>query len=167
MNLSFLRIKETLFCLLFFVCLHAVAVAQSNFAYTKVEGKQLSGRLAAMQNVNNFGRLPVSLKAEVRDAVWHLGENAAGLYVDFRTDADTIVIKYKVKGSLNMAHMPTIGVSGVDLYFHNNTKHSWEWAFGRYQFKDTIQYIYSNIGHNINGTYRLYLPLYNLSLIHI
>lgn len=162
MNLSFLRIKETLFCLLFFVCLHAVAVEQSNFAYTKVEGKQLSGRLATMQNVNNFGRLPASLKSQVREAVWNLGEYSAGLYIDFKTSSDTIVVKYKVKSVLNMPHMPTTGVSGVDLYFHNDTKRSWEWAFGKYQFKDTIQYTFSNIGHNTNGTYRLYLPLYNI-----
>lgn len=162
MSLNFSILKETIFSLLFFICLQTIVFAQDNYSYRKVEGSQLSGRLSAMQNVNNFGRLPAQLKGSVREAVWNLGEYSAGLYIDFKTNSDTIVVKYKVKSVLNMPHMPTTGVSGVDLYFHNEQNKRWEWAFGRYQFKDTIQYTFSNIGHNTNGTYRLYLPLYNI-----
>lgn len=97
----------------------------------------------------------------MRDPVWHLGTNSAGIYVEFESDADTIEVRYKVKHSLSMPHMPTIGVSGVDLYAFDTKKLKWEWAYGQYQFKDTVTYNFNNIGVNKNHIYRLYLPLYN------
>jgi len=154
--------KESVLCTLFFVCMLTSAVAQSAYTFTKINGDELSGRLALMSTDHTFGRLPATIKDAVRPAVWSLGENSAGVYIDFKTNADTIVVKYKVKGALNMPHMPTIGVSGVDLYYHNQAEHtSWSWSFGHYQFKDTIQYTFSNIGNNRAGTYRLFLPMYN------
>lgn len=154
--------KESVIFTLFFMCVIAVTSAQENFSFTTIKGDQLSGRLSSMYAVNDFGRLPVSIKETTRDAVWSLGQYSAGVYIDFKTSSDTIIVKYKVKSVLNMPHMPTTGVSGVDLYFHNDIKKKWEWAFGRYQFKDTIQYTFSSLGNNSNGTYRLYLPLYNI-----
>lgn len=161
MNSRFLIIKKSVLSALFFVGVLSTAFAQADFSFVKVEDTQVLGRLAVMAASNNFGRLPLSVQGLVRSPVWSLGQNSAGLYVDFKTDSKNIVVKYKVKGALNMPHMPTIGVSGVDLYFHNETKKNWEWAFGRYAFKDTITYTFSNIGQNVNGSYRLYLPLYN------
>lgn len=162
MNTLFLIVKKGAVCgALFFMFLITQVFAQEHFSFKRVQGNDLSGRLGTMEHVNNFGRLPASLKGIVRDPVWSLGENSAGLYIDFKTNSDSIVVKYKVKGALNMAHMPTIGVSGVDLYFHNETHKRWDWAFGSYQFKDTIKYSFSNIGNNTEGIYRLYLPLYN------
>ncbi len=148
--------------ILLFAVFVNVVCAQQDFIFKKIEGNQLSGRLSVMHDVDNFNRLPAALKATTREAVWNLSEYSAGEYIDFRTDADTIVVRYKVRGVLNMPHMPTTGVSGVDLYFHNQTKNSWEWAFGSYQFKDTVKYTFSNLGINTNGVYRLYLPLYNM-----
>lgn len=162
MSRKFSIFKESVLSTLFFVCMLSSVFAQSAYSFRKVNGHELSGRLASMRMDNTFGRLPATLKDAVRPPVWALGENSAGVYVDFKTNADTIIVRYKVKGSLNMAHMPTIGVSGVDLYFHNDVKQDkWEWSFGNYQFKDTIQYTFSNIGKNVAGTYRLFLPLYN------
>lgn len=134
---------------------------QQEFSYHKVKGDNLSGRLSCMKEVNTFGRLPASLQEVVRPPVWSLGENAAGIYVDFKTDSDSIRVKYKVKGPLSMAHMPTIGVSGVDLYLHEQKNNRWAWAFGNYSFKDTVTYSFANIGDNSAGTFRLYLPMYN------
>lgn len=132
---------------------------QSERTFYPVGAEVLQGRSKEMRNEISIGRLPSRLQGQVRDAVWNLGQNAAGIYVDFRTDADTIVVRYAVSGGLNMPHMPTTGVSGVDLYLKE--ANTWRWAYGSYQFKDTIQYTFSNIGNNKTGIYRLYLPLYN------
>ncbi len=140
------------------VCLLNV-FAQSERTFYPVRAEVLKGRTKEMQHEASLGRLPSRLQGQVRGAVWNLGQNAAGVYVDFRTDADTIVVRYAVSGGLNMPHMPTTGVSGVDLYLKE--ANTWRWAYGSYQFKDTIQYTFSNIGNNKAGIYRLYLPLYN------
>ncbi|MFD2553475.1 SGNH/GDSL hydrolase family protein [Sphingobacterium tabacisoli] len=140
------------------VCLLNV-LAQSERTFYPVGSEVLKGRAKEMRNETSLGRLPSRLQSQVRGAVWNLGQNAAGVYVDFRTDADTIVVRYAVSGGLSMPHMPTTGVSGVDLYLKE--ANTWRWAYGSYQFKDTIQYTFSNIGNNKTGIYRLYLPLYN------
>ena len=122
---------------------------------------QLLGRVGSLSKSDGFGRLPEVLKSQVRTPVWDLGMNAAGVYIEFKTDADYIDVRYKVKGALNMHHMPTTGVSGVDLYTLDSKSQKWNWAFGRYSFKDTVNYSFENIGADAARTYRLYLPLYN------
>ncbi|MCA5005929.1 SGNH/GDSL hydrolase family protein [Sphingobacterium bovistauri] len=139
----------------------SVAIAQSKKYFNPLGQEAIQGRLAILDEAKNFGRLPLESKNVVRDPVWSLGTNSAGLYIEFETSSDSIQVRYKVKGSLNMPHMPSTGVSGVDLYSFNKTTKSWDWAFGQYQFKDTVTYNFNNIGKNINHTYRLYLPLYN------
>lgn len=162
MENKFSSSKKSVLGTLFFMLFVSAVFAQHNFTFYPVQSQQLSGRLDCMEKADNYGRLPASLKGEVRSPVWFLGENSAGLYVDFKTKADTIVVRYKVKGALNMPHMPTIGVSGVDLYFNQpSKKDNWAWSYGNYQFKDTIKYTFANIGSDLQGTYRLYLPLYN------
>lgn len=124
-----------------------------------LKNKVIQGRIHS-EELPNYYRLPEGLKSQVRTPVWSLGTNSAGLYVDFQTDAEAITVRYKVSGSLNMNHMPTTGVSGVDLYA-KDTKGNWNWAFGNYNFTDTVSYKFSALGQNSTFTYRLYLPLYN------
>lgn len=151
--------KESILCSLFCIGILSVAFAQHRLHFYRVESKDIGGRSKEMLTETTLGRLPIRLKEQVRPPVWSLGENSAGIYIDFQSDADTLIVRYQVAGGLNMPHMPTTGVSGVDLYLKNNR--NWQWAFGNYQFKDTIQYTFAHIGTNTNGVYRLYLPLYN------
>lgn len=108
----------------------------------------------------SFQRLPNILKDEVRQPVWALAQNTAGEYVEFNTKAKKITVRYQVSGALNMPHMPSTGVSGLDLYVHND-KGAWDWAPGRYAFRDTITYTFDNLPAERGGVFRLYLPLYN------
>ncbi len=151
--------RRVLCCSFFCFILLVNVYAQTGTHFYPVSSSFLQGRVEEMSKESSLGRLPNRLQTAVRDAVWNLGKNAAGVYVDFRTDADTIVVRYGVAGALNMPHMPTTGVSGVDLYLQEDSR--WEWAYGSYQFKDTIRYTFSDIGKNKSGIYRLYLPLYN------
>ncbi|MCY1718778.1 SGNH/GDSL hydrolase family protein [Prolixibacteraceae bacterium Z1-6] len=126
-----------------------------------IDGQAWSG-----ETESDYDRLPLKAKSEVREAVWNLSKNSAGVKIRFRSNATEIKIRYKVKGNLNMPHMPTTGVSGVDLYAKNSDG-DWQWCKGKYSFGDTITYNFTGItpdnkyGHNKGQEYHLYLPLYN------
>ena len=111
-----------------------------------------------------YDRLPARAEQTVRQAVWNLSKNSAGLQMRFQTNATEIIIKYQVTGALQMPHMPATGVSGVDLY-SKTIDGNWLWAAGRYSFGDTIIYHFKNLLPNDqqvnNREYTLYLPLYN------
>lgn len=120
-----------------------------------VQGQALPSLIGA-----SYNRLPHPLKAVVREPVWSLSQNTAGEYIEFTTTAKTITVRYQVVGALNMPHMPSTGVSGLDLYAHND-KGTWDWAPGKYVFKDTITYTFNHLSEKHGKTFRLYLPLYN------
>lgn len=112
----------------------------------------------------SYVRLPDRAKSQVRDAVWYLSRNSAGLAIHFYCNAPQIKVRYAVSGPFNMPHMPSTGVSGIDLYSINSDGKS-DFCFGNYSFGDTIQYAYDNLGtdryHKRGFEYRIYLPLYN------
>ncbi|MGJ1420890.1 SGNH/GDSL hydrolase family protein [Sphingobacterium spiritivorum] len=124
-------------------------------------GNAIAGRVPGLAQSHDYGRLPASLKEQVREPVWSLGTNSAGLFIDFQTDADSILVRYTLKGSFAMPHMPSTGVSGLDLYAFDPVKNTWNWAAGKYDFSDTSSFVFSNIASNSALRYRLYLPLYN------
>lgn len=161
MKLNTKIFKESILCSLFCLISLSVAIAQTKKYFNPLDQEAVQGRLQLLNTVKDYGRIPVEAQLLVREPVWYLGTNSAGLYVEFETNADTIQVRYKVKSALNMPHMPSIGVSGIDLYSFDKVAKEWEWAFGQYSFKDTITYNFNNIGVNTNHTYRLYLPLYN------
>lgn len=111
-----------------------------------------------------YVRLPDRAKAEVREPVWNLSRNAAGLAIYFYCNSPQITVRYQVSGGYAMPHMQSTGVSGLDLY-SIDSQGKWSFCFGNYSFGDTIRYSYTNLGqdkfHNRGFEYRLYLPLYN------
>lgn len=111
-----------------------------------------------------YDRLPAKAEGTVREDVWDLSKNSAGLQLRFQTNADEIIVKFTVAGDLQMLHMPATGVSGVDLY-SKTIDGQWLWAAGKYSFDDTIVYRFQNLltadQHVGNREYTLYLPLYN------
>jgi lysophospholipase L1-like esterase len=112
-----------------------------------------------------YDRFPARAEKTLNPNVWNISHSSAGLYIKFKTNATGIVIRYKVKGGLDMTHMPATGVSGVDLYAIDPNG-QWKWAPAGHSFGDTIEYRFSNImvSSEFPGRdyeYRLYLPLYN------
>ncbi|MDQ1150538.1 SGNH/GDSL hydrolase family protein [Sphingobacterium zeae] len=153
----FSRLVLTVFLLLSFSAIKS----QENYRwFSPLEDRHVQGRLANMK-LSAFNRLPDELESQVRKPVWELGKNSAGFYIDFQTSAPEIIVQYQVEGGLNMPHMPTTAVSGVDLYAFDTAKQEWKWAYGNYDFSDTVSYKWKNIGRNEKFNYRLYLPLYN------
>ena len=109
-----------------------------------------------------YHRLPDKARAQVREGIWYLGCQSAGLYLRFYTDSPNISVRYGVEHDFAMPHMPATGVSGVDLYAVD--KHGKElWCGGTYRFADTIVYHYASLDTEspYGREYRLFLPLYN------
>lgn len=146
----------TLLLLLFCVSVKA----QTLQWYDPATAQGISGRGWQSNMANPYDRLPQKAEQMVRPAVWKLSQNSAGLYIDFKTSASTLVVRYQVKGNQAMPHMPATGVSGVDLYAQDE-KGQWQWASAKYKFGDTIEYRYTNLIGTQEKTFRLYLPLYN------
>ena len=62
------------------------------------------------------------IKAEKMDSVYTLAHNCAGLHIDFSTNAEKLLIKYKVDNTPGIPNMPYSGSHGVDTYIKNNEK---------------------------------------------
>lgn len=110
-----------------------------------------------------FQRFPEEMQSKVREPVWNLSTNSAGLYIDFYTNSPSIEVKYQVGGEYAFPHMPATGVSGVDLYAMEKSG-NWLWVRGNYHFGDTISYKFSGFKTDLPDNlqyFRLYLPLYN------
>ncbi|MFL5340857.1 MAG: N,N-dimethylformamidase beta subunit family domain-containing protein [Gemmataceae bacterium] len=107
-----------------------------------------------------YDRLPAKAEGKVRDAVWNLGRQSAGLAVRFVTDATAIDARWTLTGrNLAMPHMPATGVSGVDLYVRDDGK--WKWlAVGQPTEQTNTKQLAAGIPPG-KREYMLYFPLYN------
>ena len=108
-----------------------------------------------------YDRLPAKAEGKVRGAVWNLSRHSAGLNAQFKTDATSIHVRYRLRSaSLSMSHMPATGVSGVDLYAQDKSKR-WRWvAVSRPNKQDFKQTLIKGLAPGVRS-YMLYLPLYN------
>ncbi len=109
-----------------------------------------------------FARFPARSKGVVTDAVWNLSQHSAGEIVRFRTNADTIKVRYNLySGSLAMAHMPATGVSGLDLYAFDDETNRWLWvSCTRPGAKEEEQQWIAGMERKTRD-FIVYLPLYN------
>jgi len=72
-----------------------------------------------------YERLPKHLKGEIRQSVWDLGKNTAGLFLRFATNSSSIGLRWTVLNNVRMHHMTDIGIRGFDLYALQDG----EWVF--------------------------------------
>ena len=109
-----------------------------------------------------FDRLPARAKGIVRDPVWQLSQNSAGICVRFTTDATAIKARWTLRDEqLALEHMPATGVSGVDLYVRTEDG-GWGWlAVGRPSQYPTNQKDLVGGLPPAWHEFLLYLPLYN------
>jgi lysophospholipase L1-like esterase len=160
---------QKLLILISFVLLSFTAFSQENTIkwwnpadgdFPVINGKGWHGT-----EINMYSRLPKKAENLVREPVWNLSQQSAGLSIRFRTNSNQILVRYQVAGNLNMYHMQTTGVSGMDLHAKDNDG-NWLWKNGKYSLEDTINVDFSPINkkeqtHDLGREYRLYLPLYN------
>jgi len=111
------------------------------------------------QKENPYHRLPKTEKSKVRESVWDLSTNSAGLSIDFNTNSSRIKIKWEVINNFNMNHMAGTGIRGIDLYCKNKGK--WQYvATGIPAGKISEKLLIKNLSKKMKE-FRLYLPLYD------
>lgn len=120
-----------------------------------IEGKAFDDTAAP------YDRLPGRAEGTVRQPVWKLSRDSAGMAVRFLADAPAIHARWTLtKDSLAMPHMPATGVSGLDLYVRTD-QGKWHWlAIGKPSAKTTTAMLVSKVPAG-RREYLLYLPLYN------
>lgn len=113
-------------------------------------------------SVDFYARLPLQAEKTLRPEVWKLSRDCAGEYIELKTSATTIIVRYKLgKPALSMVHMPITGTNGLDLYART-AKGEWRWARGAFRFNDTVEYKFEHLSLSAKEEqFRLYLPLYN------
>ncbi|PVD51020.1 hypothetical protein DC498_16495 [Terrimonas sp.] len=155
-----------IFMLLFLSMIVGFSYSQASHTYKWFDPAQsafpvIEGRGWQAELKDAYDRFPAKAEQTVRKEVWKLSKNAAGEYIRFTTNASEIVVRYIVSGGKNFDHMPSTGVSGVDLYVQDNAD-NWHWVRAAYKFGDTIEYRYSGFASPAPvKEFRLYLPLYN------
>ncbi|MHC4124639.1 MAG: SGNH/GDSL hydrolase N-terminal domain-containing protein, partial [Planctomycetota bacterium] len=120
----------------------------------KIEGKGFS------DTKHPFDRLPARAEKLVRKKVWDLSRQSAGLLVRFETDSSQIHAKWKLLSKrLNMPHMPTTSVSGIDLYTKDKASH-WRWIGAAKQIKAVKNQLalVKELDTSNRRTYLMYLP---------
>lgn len=108
-----------------------------------------------------FDRLPERAHGIVRDRVWELSEQSAGICARFVTDAQSIRCRWGLRSAtLAMPHMPATAVSGVDLFVRDE-EGTWRWlACPRPTAQEMEVTLISGMLPG-EREYLLYLPLYN------
>lgn len=109
-----------------------------------------------------YDRLPAKAEGVVRNPVWNLSRHSAGICVRFVTDADTMSARWTlINERLALPHMPSTGVSGLDLYVRMEDG-SWRWVnIGRpLEYPENTATFFSGIPEQ-EREFMLYLPLYN------
>ena len=114
---------------------------------------------AGSASLTRYERLPAALQGKVRDAVWYLGRNSAGLAVRFRSNSTSVKAQWTSMFSNSMNHMTETGVRGLDLYVLMDGK--WRFAgSGRPGGKTTEAVLVSEMTPEFRE-YMLYLSLYD------
>lgn len=93
--------------------------------FLPIEGK------AFTNTATYFERLPANVTTNVNSGVRHLKTHTSGMQLRFVTDSKRLVFKWVPRNpSLAMDHMPSTGVSGIDVY--KLTENGWRYvATGR------------------------------------
>lgn len=125
-----------------------------NAIHLPIEGKAFKNTKAY------FHRLPSTLTTNVNAGVRSLQSHTTGMLLRFKTDSSKISIKWTLSSpNLAMHHMPSTGVSGVDIYKVG--------ADGKYSYVRTgiprhpSAPNQTQVSWNSEDTCIVYLPLYN------
>ena len=108
-----------------------------------------------------FVRFPEDINAQARKALKNLGQDAAGLYLQFRTDSPAIHVRWTSVKQLTMSHMASVGSRGLDLYVR--TAKDWRYVgSARPDLKnaETTRVLVKELDP-VMKTFRLYLSLYD------
>ena len=135
------------------------SVAKDTIHYKDALQLQLIGK-GFRHTMSPYDRLPSYLKGKVRDALWELGTNSAGLAVRFRTDSRLIAARYELTMDRVMNHMAFTGIKGLDLYCLEDDGH-WRYVITARPKGKVNDLILVNNMPRKEREFMLYLPLYD------
>ncbi len=105
-------------------------------------------------------RLPLGAKELVTPAMWSLSQHTAGLCIRFSTNSARIAARWRLRfDQLAMHHMPSTGVSGLDLYIRQATGWRWVGAAKAIDWRAMSQVLLE--AEPLRRDYAMWLPLYN------
>lgn len=110
-----------------------------------------------------FSRLPARAKPIVREVIWDLSLDTAGISVEFSSDAVEIRARWSMgDAELSAIHTPIHAHSGLDLYART-TRGQWRWAGQSNEIAQVGESALNPLGlfDGRNHEFRLYLPLFN------
>ncbi len=105
-----------------------------------------------------YTRLPADMQ-NVREALWDLGQNSAGIAIRFRSNSRAIGAQWEPLNNFAMSHMTPAGIKGLDLYVLINGQ--WQFAgIAQPNGKKSRNMIVKKMDGQMRE-YLLYLPLYD------
>ena len=113
----------------------------------------------AFEDAKTYTRLPESAKDIVRNPVWGLAQNSAGIAAHFTSNSTEIHIKWEVLNDFHMCHMAGTGIRGLDLYVKEND--NWfHLGTGKPYKKENERRLIKNLNGE-EKEFMLYCPLYD------
>ena len=116
---------------------------------------------AVEDTYGHYTRFPEDINARARKSLQKLGGDAAGLYVQFRTDSPKVHVRWSSVKKLTMSHMASVGSRGVDIYA--KTDAGWRFvgsALPALDYNETTRVILKDLDAGYKE-FRLYLSLYD------
>ena len=111
-----------------------------------------------------FWRLPAYLKDSVRSELWNYQQHSAGFAVRFRTNSESLGVRYKLLQDFSIPNMAYTGIKGVDLYALGSDS-AWHHAIAYKPMPDSDRLCEGTLLNNVDTTsmteYMLYFPLYD------
>ena len=109
-------------------------MAQQNAVVTNgvkwIDGKYLPIEGRAFDDVEHYyDRLPKNVTTNVNGGVRGMKHHTSGMLFRFRTNSNRLSFKWTpFNGGLAMDHMPSTGVSGIDVYRFDETAGAWRYV---------------------------------------
>ena len=131
---------------------------------TWIDGRDLPIEGRAFDDVEHYyDRLPANVSTNVNAGVRNMKHHTAGMQFRFKTDSKTLRFKWTPLNAkrLAMGHMPSTGVSGIDIYRWNAGKGRWVHV-KCFRLPDEAKEDFSfDLDWKYGGPCLVYLPLYN------
>ena len=133
--------------------------SQNNMTTKFFDGKDLTILGKAFDTPHLYGRLPAHLEGKIREQLWYLGRNSAGIALRFSSNTTAVTLKWSVLNNFSMNHMPATGIKGLDLYV--NEGDGWNYAgTAKPVGKSSEAVVIKNMERRVRE-YLIYLPLYD------
>ena len=80
-----------------------------------------------------YGRFPLGAQADLSPGEWLYGQDSAGLFVQFSSDATSVHLNYTLRNAFPpyttpFATLSPMAASGADLYAFDGTSGTWRWV---------------------------------------